>query len=237
VKRRLNALVCQMQLDNLVYDRYGVQITAGYSAPADLKVLVSVPWTNAGSATPITDLETVRNSASDTYNKVYNRLTLGRPDFDLMTKTTEFQTRATALAGAFFVAAINQGDRPSMLRYAGQLLGMEIELEDGTYKMQNPGGAEPKNRVLPLGTVILSDSQDDNDPEIMDVANAKVTEAMVARITGMGPAGLGGQVFGPVAYSAPSNVNLNEPAVNIWAVQRAFPRRKQKEAVATLTVR
>jgi hypothetical protein len=59
---------------------------------------------------------------------------------------------------------------------------------------------------------------------------------MVAKLTGTGPEGLAGERFGPVGYWSASDADLNPPGVTAWAVQRAYPRKKQAEAQAILTV-
>jgi hypothetical protein len=72
----------------------------------------------------------------------------------------------------------------------------------------------------------------------MDFANGVVTESIVAGLmpTQVGTiGGLGNGVRGPVAYST-VKVDLNPPALTLWAVARGWPRRLLLTATAALTV-
>jgi hypothetical protein len=238
VRQRQNALIAQMQLGTIVYDRFGVKITQDFNVPADLKANAATVWSDV-NAVPVTDIEAIRNNARDKYGRQFNRMTLPRADFDNMTATTQFKNLSTSLFGfAVTTAAVNTGNRVQMEQFAGRILGMELEIEDHTYRTQESDGKETVHRDLPLGKVLLGDTADDNDPRVMDLANAVVTESMVAEMMG-GRLGvdLAGQQFGPVGYWTPQDPTLDPPGILAWAVARCFPRRRQRESVAVLTVR
>ena len=237
VRQRENAMVCAMMLDDFTYDRLGIKIVGTFGTPADLKVTVSVAWgANPTTATPVSDILALVNHAATTYGQIYNRVTLSQANFIDMVKTTEFKNLA---AGIFIqlqaAAAVNTGNLPMMQNIAGQLLNMEVEIEDATFNEKRPDGSVKRSRVLPANKVMLSNKDDDNNPMIMDLANGIVTESLVAGLTGNAPEGLGGEQFGPIGYYT-SRSDLNPPDVVGWGVARCFPRKHQPEATAVLTV-
>jgi hypothetical protein len=236
VREAQNAMLCDMQRDVLTYDRGGLKLSGNYGTPALLKPTVSTFWVNPAS-TPILDIQVARNTAIDTYGKTYDRITLSRRDFTDMVNTDEFKALAAALYGFQIpAAAVNVGNRLLMEEYAGRLLNMDLEIEDGTYRKQNSDGSTVTRRYLPFGQVILSTKADDNDATVMDLANAMITEAMVAKLSGQAPEGLSAQRFGPYGYWTLETENMNPPGVVAWAVARSMPRRKQLEGTAVLTV-
>jgi hypothetical protein len=237
VRERQNALVCGMMLDSIVYDRWGVKITANYGAPSDLKITPAVPWTDAVNSKPLTDILTAKNNAVDKYGKTYDRMTLPRRNLDHLINSDEFKSRAAALYGFQIpAAAVNVGNRELMESFVGRLLDLEVDIDNATYKEQTAEGKQVTRRVLPFGKVILTRKDDDMDGTVMDLANAMVTEAMVAKMAGQAPEGLSGERFGPVGYWTLQEPNLNPPGVVAWCVARCFPRRKSKEATLVLTV-
>jgi hypothetical protein len=240
VRQRQNHLIGQALLGTVTYDRQGIKVTQDYNVPADLKVTVSPLWTDAANAKPITNILDVRNVGERKYGKVYDRVTISYNDLTLMVATTEFQNKATGVFGNFAAttAMLNLSDRRMMKDFVGRLLDMTVEIEDGFGRTQETDASATVHRYLADGKVLLTSTADDNDADVIDLANAEVTEAMVAEILGTSsPVDLAGQRFGPVGYWAPTNVNLDPPQLSAFAVARSFPRRKQKEAAASLTVR
>lgn len=238
VRQRLNAMVCAMMIDDFQYDRLGIKIVGSFGTPADLKVTVAITWAaNPTTATPIADILALTNYAATNYGQIYDRITLPRADFTAMTKTTEFKEKASAFYTNAIVSAnaVNTGNEPLMERIIGQLLNMDVEVEDATFNERAPNGSVSRRRVLPAHKVLLSNKSDDGNPMVMDLANAIVTESLVAGLTGNAPEGLGGEQFGPVGYYT-GRADLNPPDVVGWAVSRAFPRKHQPEATAVLTV-
>jgi hypothetical protein len=239
VRDRLNVLCCQMELATVTYDRYGVKISQSYNVPSNLLVTPVNPWTDAVNSTPLTDILTLKNLAADQYGLNIDRVTLRQEDLDLVFQTVQFKNLALPFlaVGGLTTAAINALNRPLMTGFVSQMTnGVEFEPDLTNYRVQGNDGTPTVNKVLPLGKVILSEKANDNDPRVADLANMEVTEAMVAEMAGM-QIGLAGQRTGPVAYWTPQAADLNPPGINCWAVMRAFPRRKVKEAFAVLTVR
>ncbi|MGH9763687.1 MAG: major capsid protein [Blastocatellia bacterium] len=236
VRQRMNAMICAMQIDSFNYNRLGLQISGSWGMPADLKVTPATPWTDPVNATPISDIQVLRNHALDVYGVLYDRMTLSHQAFDYMVSTQEFRNRATALYGfAVIPQAVNIGDRLQMEEYAGRILNMTIEIDDAVYNERRAGGAFTRIRTLPANTVILSNTGDDNNPSVMDWGNGIVTESLVASLTGNVPAGLAGEQFGPIGYYTARD-DMNPPDVTAWGVARGFPRKHVPEVTAVLTV-
>lgn len=233
VRQMQNALVAGMMIDSVAVDRLGVKATGSFGMPSDLKSTPSNAWSDATNGTPIADIQALRDTAADTYGKEYNRLTMSRKTFSAITKTAEFKAKVTTLLGfAAAAAAINTGDRMGAESAVSRLLdGMTLEIDDATIARQSDAGVITRSRVLPIGTVLLSNSNDDGDPTVMDLGNAIVTESIVAELMGNAPKGLGGRVFGPIGYYDGS---LNPPSAIAWAVARCWPRKHQPEATAVI---
>lgn len=239
VRQRMNALACAMMLDTASYDRWGVKIVgASWGMPSDLKVTPTLAWSNT-SATPLADVWGVNRTARLTYGITFDKLTMGTADFRNMIATTEFANKAWQVLNAAFLttqAALPTQDDPRMLEVAKQILKMEIELDDHTYRVRANDGTETATKTLPAGKVLLSRKQDEGDGNVMDMANGVPTESIVADLVAGAPEGLGGEQYGPVAYFAPQSHDLNPPGVIAWACAKAWPRKFLEEATAVLTV-
>jgi hypothetical protein len=235
VRERMNVLACGMMIDSLNYDRLGIKFTGTWGMPSALKVTVGVLWTDATNATPITDILTARQTAANTYGTVLNRVTMSTADFLLMVATAQFKQQVTSLLLApLATTAFNPRD-PRMLRWASELLQMEIVLEDKTFRTQGTDASETLTRVLPLGKVLLDNNANDGSGADMDWGNAIVAESIVARLTG-DPDTFPGAQFGPFGYYTSGNADLNPPNLMVWGVTRGFPRKFNKFCTACLTV-
>jgi len=239
VREQMNFLACAMMLDSLVYDRHGIKVNGSWGTPSAYKVTPSVLWTST-SATPVTDVLAAKEYAQNNQGQTFNRMTLPQADFLNMAKTTEFQALINgqpAVMAALSSGAFNTRD-PRMKAFAQDILGFEeIEFEDKTITRQAADGSITTERVLPLGKVILSNTNDDNNRATWDWGNAIVTESLVAGLTqhlGNFP---GGEQRGPLAYYTPTNHDLNSPAITAWGVARGFPRKHNKYSTFVLTVR
>jgi hypothetical protein len=222
----------------------GINITGSFGAPANLKVTPAQPWSNDGvnantNATPLDDILVLANQvAPDNYGIRYNRVTMSSKAFRFIVGTTQFANRAALLAGfATTAAMINQADQPTMQAMMGRLLNMEVELYDAAYWERQEDGSKTRSRVLPANKVLLTDTQNDGDGNVMDVANTVPTEAVVGAATGgePGPPDLAADSYGPIGYFT-GNESFNPPDITGWAVARAMPRRHVPEAVGVLTV-
>lgn len=234
VRERMNALICAMRIDAISYNRLGIQINGSWGMPSDLKVTPGTLWTST-SATPITDVLTLKVYAEHQYGEVFDRMTLSTTDFINMVSTTEFKNLVPGLVNAPIPNTGYNPRDPRMQAFASELLGMEIAQENKLIFQQGADGTISSSRVLPLGQVELSVKADDNDPTAMDFANAVVTEALVAGLVGDPDNIAGGEQFGPFGYFT-GNSDLNPPDLVAWAVARGFPRKLRKTCTAVLTV-
>jgi hypothetical protein len=233
---RSEALILAAKLDSVVYDRLGVKFTGSFGTPAGLKVTPVTLWSNAGSATPITDLQQMRFNAEDAYGRTYNRATMSTADFMRASSTTEFQNKA-ALQFKYTPQPNTISPYDASTRDLFEAIsGFKIELYNVTYKTKSPAGAVSRIRTLPLGKVLLTNSDDDNSEDVFDLANGVVTESIVAELVPTMVQGLAGEQFGPAAYVAPTSLDLNPPGVASWAVARRFPRKHDETECAVLTV-
>ncbi len=239
VYARIEAIHVAMLLDSLTYDRMGIKITAGWGMPPDLKVTVATPWATAATATPISDITAVQQVAQEKYGVLLDRVTMTRTDFNRMTATAEFQAKSavySAHAAAFPAGGFPVNDTVAMKAIAGRMLNAEVELYDAQTWTENNDGVQLAERYLPVGKVVLTSSEGDNNPLFWDFANGVVTESVVADFVEMPLGDFGGPVEGPVAYATAPNADLNPPDITLWAVARGFSRKHKPGASAALTV-
>lgn len=237
IRERANMLSAAMYIDSLTYSRNGVVISGSWGMPSDLKATPGTLWTST-SATPITDILTMKLYAATTYGEVYDRLTLSTTDMINAFATTEFKSQIASLAqiaSPLATSAFNTRDQRNMTFFSA-LLNMTVETDDKTYNEKAVDGTDTAARALPFGKVILDNSQDDKNPSAADFANAICTESTVAGFVGDPDNFPVGERYGPIAYYTGSNHNLNPPGMHLWAVQRGFPRRHRKTMSALLTV-
>lgn len=233
VEDRLNQLALAMLIGNLDYNRLGFQISSTFLMPANLKILSSASW-SLTTALPVTDLQRLKQFTQLTYGWVPDRMTLTRTDWTNMLNTTQVKELGQRFVGIPATSAVNVADWGTMMKIIQQETQLEVELDDFAYRSEESDGSVTFHPILPLGTVLLTNSQDDDDRRMFDIANAPLTEAVVSRLVGLN-VDLGGQERGPAVFAtAPSE--LNAPEINVWGVARAFPRRKQYCCSATLTV-
>lgn len=237
VEERMNALIAAMWMDSFTYDRLGIKLSAvSWGTPANYKVTPATPWTTAASATPVTDILTLKDTAANDTGEAWDRVTMSLSDFRLMTATAEFRALIPGLVGQPIVGATAYNNYDVRMQgFASMLLGMDVEFEDKTYTEQAAAGTISTTKVLTLGKVLLSSKSDDNNPAAMDWGNALVTETIAAGAMDL-TSDLGGEQYGPVAYYT-GNEDLNPPNIIGWGVARGFPRKFRKTAVGVLTVR
>ena len=238
VYARIEAIHVAMLLDALTYDRMGIKITAGWGMPSDLKVTVATVWSDTANATPVSDITAVQQVAQEKYGILLDRVTLTRTDFNEMTATAEFQAKSAAYSAqaAFPSGGFPVNDTVVMKAIAGRLMNAEVELYDAQTWTENVDGTQTAVRYLPVGKVLLTSSEGDNNPLFWDFANGVVTESVVADFVEMPLGDFGGPVEGPVAYATAPNADLNPPDITLWAVARGFSRKHKLGASAVLTV-
>jgi hypothetical protein len=239
IRQRMEALIVAMHIDGFSYDKLGIKMNnVTWGMPSTLKVTTAVPWTDLVNSTPITDLLSMFRVGVVRWGERFNRVTMSRQAFDLMTRSTEFQNRARfLLAPGQPTASIPLLNYEYMRNLAGSMLNMEIELYDARYWYQNTDGTIVSAPFLPLNKIVLTNTANDNNRAAMDFANGVVTESIVAslaqQVSVIGR--FGGPAFGPVGY-ATSPADLNPPTVTLWGVARGFPRKHRLQASGVLTV-
>lgn len=242
VRQRMNAICVAMMMDSdIAYNRLGIQLgNASWGMPSNLKVTTAVPWATSATATPIDDIFAMDQVSTDNYGFIFDQVIMSSIAFRQMVSTTEFANKASLPMQAHFLvppAAISAKDRAASLNIAGSILNKEIVLDDATYNVRANDGTKTTARYLPTNKVILARRQDAGDPNVMDFANAVVTESIVARLS-QSPMidGFGGMDHGPVGYYTPEADNLNPPGIVGWAVCRGFARKWVPESTAVLTI-
>lgn len=238
IRERMEQMIIAMQLDSFSYDRFGVKLTnATWGMPADIKATTSVAWDNAGSADGIGDILSMLNYAEVRYGKVYRRATMSRAAFNYLIAQTAFQTRAKFfLPPGQTAASLPLQSFAMMKNIATSVLGIDIEIYNSRYWQQATSGAFASAPFLPITSVILSDPADDGNRGVMDFGSGIVTESLVGSMANTSVVGgIPGPQRGPLAY-ATVPPDLNPPNVTLWGVARGFPRKKQLQATAALTV-
>jgi hypothetical protein len=238
VRQRMEALIVAMHVGGLSYDRLGIKMAnVSWGRPADLTITPAITWDTAATATPVSDILTAVRTAQIRYGMMYDRVTMSTQAFLYMIATTEFQDKAKALlAVGLTFANVATENLAAMQTLAERTLGMTIELYDARYWYQTGPGAVVSAPFLPITKVILSSTQDDNDPTAADFANGVVTESIVGSLATTSMVGnLGGARRGPISY-ATVPPDLNPPNVTYWGVARGFPRLHRKQMSACLTV-
>jgi hypothetical protein len=241
IAQRKEALRIAMLTDTFAYNRLGIVIaSATWGMPADLKITTAVAWTDATNAVPITDIQNLLRLARVRYGMSYNRLTMSRQAFDYMIGTVEFQNKAKPfLATGIGFANLSTQATSDMMALAVRVIGngVTIELYDKRYWQQDAAGVTTSANYHPINKVIVTDSNLDGDTQSWDFAQGEVIEPVVASMLGgggWGPMPAGG-TFGPIGY-ATGPADLNPPNITYWGVDRGFPRKRQIQANAVLTV-
>lgn len=232
---RSEALVVAAKLDSAVYDRLGVKFVGSFGMPAALKSTVQTLWSNPAS-TPITDLQTKRAYAEDNFGRTYDRATLSTREFGYVVASNEFQ----ALASKEFRYTVPTGaitpfsaDAPALFE---AVTGFQFDRYNFMFREKRPDASTVQSRTLPLGKVLLSNSNDDNDDAVFDLANGIPTETILDELLPNLVEGLNGEQFGPVAYIAPTSADMNPPGMVEWGVARRFPRKNDETETSVLTV-
>jgi hypothetical protein len=247
---RREALLIAMLFDGLSYDRFGIKLSGvTWGMYSDLKVTPSVAWSST-SATPITDLQTVRRIARMRYGINYNRVTMSSQALIYAAATTEFQNLSKYFVAPFLYGAPgptspNAGDG-QLAGLLSQILSgipgtgtggigpMTVELDDRRFWTQGADGVVQSSNLWPTAGVVLSDSTQDGNSMMWNFANTPLMEKVVADLSGNGPAVA--TSFGPTVYPTLANLAVNPPGINYWGVQRGMPRKAMLMANAALTV-
>lgn len=242
VEQRKEHLKVSMVLDDFNYDQLGIKLTdASWGMPSDLKVTLTsgATWDNPTTATPVTDVLTLKRVGEVRYGEKWDRITLSTAAFIYVLATTEFQNRSKFyLPAGLAAAALPFQDTATMKTIAMNVWNVkEVELYDDRYWTYGTDGQPTSAPFWPITAVGLSSTADDNNPMVMDFGNCPVTEAQVSAMLPTNVIGnFGAQTRGPIAYATPTSPDLNPPGINLWAVARGWPRKKRLQATAVLNV-
>jgi hypothetical protein len=245
IAQRKEALIIAMELDALSYNRLGIQIVTSWGMPAEFKTSQTGnrTWDNPTTATPITDVLLKKQYIQRRTGRKYNRMDMTTTDLMYAVNTAEFAAKARTVANTWGPwgggsAPIPVEDLSRMQSIFETLTQMQIVLNDNRVWQQNEDASLTQIALWPVGTVMFSNRDDDGNREVMDVADAIVTESIVAQLmdgssatVGRVPAG----VRGPLVY-ATGRPDLNPPQFTLWGVKRCFPRKKDLTATAVMVV-
>lgn len=245
VRQRMEALIIAMHCDVMspAYSKLGIMFGSDvtWGMWPDLKTTALYAWSDTVNATPIDDLLNLALVGSTKYGKVYDRVTMSTALFREMIATAQFQSRAKVfipaqlVTGAYtgFFSLVNLKQQRAL---AVDILGMDVELYDARYpQMANDGTPPSYTPYLQLNTAILSMKSNDNDRNIMDFGNTMPTETLMGEAPSIIGGGFPTPQYGPIAYSALTNAQLNPPGYTTWGVARGFPRKFDQAATAALT--
>lgn len=237
VQVRTNQIIVGMWIDSFSYDANGYKVSnLSWGMPSDLKVTPANLWTDATNGKPITDVMALIELGRTKYGRVYDRVTMSTTALNNMVATTQFQAQAQTFTSLAFPAGGFPVAMATRIELAGRILGVDVEIYDDTFDNENNDGTVTSTRFLPVNKVVLSSKADDNNPRVMDFANAFVTESIIGAIKPQNSGIVGGfdsPVRGPVPYA---EVTMNPPQAEIWAVRRGFARKHVETATAVLTV-
>jgi hypothetical protein len=237
VRQRKESICVARVLDGFSYDRLGIKMdNVTFGMPSDLKITVSVPWTDHVNAKPVTDILSAIEYADVRYGVKYNRLTLPLAAFREMIQCVEFQNSARMfLAPNVSFVNLTIQNTKQMRDLAANVLGLEvIETYDGRYWSEDEDGTLTSSRYWPINKVALTSTASDNNRNVADFANGVPTEVTVSNMV---PSGVIGRLprgaRGPIGYASAEH---NPPQITYWGVARGWSRKKLRQESAVLTV-
>lgn len=250
VYARMEALLWAMLTDAFSYNRLGIIVSGGtWGMPSDLKVTVSVLWTvaNAATATPVTDILTVKRIAAQKYGVMLDRITLPTAVILALPAITEFKNFASLHLNLTLPnTGFNTQDTATTATLFGAMIGMEVEVYDQQTWTEAEDGSQTAVPYLPVNQVVLTCRAFDGDSSKWDWANGLVTETIPGIVPAMvgsfGDVATSGEDFGagprsgPVGYATGADPQGNPPGIILWGVGRGFPRRHWESCSAVLTV-
>lgn len=246
VQIRQEVLLIAMLLDGLDYDRLGIKMSGvTWGMYSDLKVTPSIAWSST-SATPLTDIATVRAVAMQRYGMNLDRATMTTPQLRAMVATTEYQNQVKNVNFAVLLGAPTQTaplTPDTILRRQAEMIisggigePFTIEIDDRRYWAQSSSGAITSNRYQPNTKVILTSTANDGNSNAYDFLNCPVVESA---LVGAFPSSVVGDMprgRGPIGYMTLADGALNPPGVVCWGVKRGFPRKHLNASSAVLSV-
>lgn len=221
------------------------------------------------TAKPITDIINCLMYALRHYGEAYNRLTMTFACLQAMTSTTEFKEiyKSTEFKYAQTSDANTSARANSPLFYLNFIMGfisdsirlqtgmnsqggvqngrlVEIEISEGQYREYSPSNNPLANGLTPFhpgeGSIIFSNTEDDNNSNGWDVGNGECIEGLMASMGGSAVIDAAsfatmGSVYGPLGYCTQADVHLNPAGIAMWNVRWAAPRKHRDTCTAKLT--
>ncbi len=221
------------------------------------------------NAKPITDIINCLMYALRHYGEAYNRLTFTFAALQAMVGTTEFKetfkgegfkyqqtsdaaTNARAASPTFYLSFIADFISDAIRTQSGmnsngvsnQGRQVQIEINEGQYREYSPTNNPLANGFTPFhpgeGTVIFTNTEDDNSSTGWDVGNGECIEGLMASMGGSSVIDAGafaqmGTAYGPLGYCTQADVHLNPAGIAMWNVRWAAPRKHRDTCSAKLT--
>lgn len=237
VRQRMEAICVARILDGFSYNRLGIKMdNVTWGTPSDLKITVSVPWTDHTDAIPVTEILTTKEIGKIRYGIEYDRLTLPQSAFREMIQCVEFQNSARLFLApnVSFVNLTIQNDE-QMKNLAQNVLGLRvIETYDSRSWSQDEAGNISSNRYWPINKVALTATSNDNNRGAADFANGIPTEVTVSNMGALNIQGsLPRGARGPIGYVTGEH---NPPQLTYWGCARGWSRKHLLQEAAVLTV-
>lgn len=236
---REEAMAIAMLLDaSFTYDNLGIKFSAGWGRPSDLKVTPSNPWTDLVNADPVTDILSLKQIALRKYGLDLNRATMSIQAFRQLIQCAKFQAYAkTWIPPQLTIASVNNYDYARWKGLAEMTLGLTIEFSDERYDYEDENGLIQSARFQPIGTVILTDANNDGNRMCWDIGEAPVVEASLMGMMPNSPVigSLPSSMRGPISYATMEG-SFNPPGMTIWTATNSFPRAKKRACAATLNI-
>ncbi len=229
VKQRMNQLCATVPANGEQDEYLSTSINVDFLIPKDLQV--QTDWSTEDS-TPISDIQKLANKGANV-GKVYDTLTLSTKNFKKIIDSKEFVVKLKELMSlqenkSEMVDSdglpIPKVDVAHQLRtYVEEILGMNIVLEDTTFRVRMRDGKSSSRRYLKDNLVVLSSSTDDSNPMASDFGLIAQGEDNC------------------VECYATFHVEENEEGekedkLQVWAKAQGFPRLHDKFRYATLRV-
>ena len=245
VQQRMEALIVAMHIDQVspAYNRLGIQFGSDVSWGMwpDLKGVSAYGWADTVNSTPVNDLLGLKLIGATRYGKDYDRVTLSTALFRAMLATQEFQSKAklyvpAQLAAGTYSSYFPLANLTQQQQFAQNVLGMDIDLYDTRHPQpQTNGSPAVYTPYLPLNVAELSQKSDDNNANVMDWGNTMPVETQMGQVPGIIGGGFPTPQYGPVAYAALANPQLDPPGYVTYGVARGFPRKYDQAATAVMS--
>lgn len=235
IRQRWEQMIIAAYLDTFHYDRMGMKIDATWGTPADLKVVLEVPWTDDADATPVDDVWAVLELGRIRYGKDWNQMVISTEGFRNMIRTAEFQAKAALfLPQTITYNNLVLANLPRQRELATNILGLEeIVFHDERYWYEDAQGLKYSDRFWPINYALLRSTADDNNSAACDVANTWTTESVLdagVQYNGTeGWTGFGAGRYGPHVYTH-IPPHLDPPSVQAYGVANSWPRKERTTA-------